>query len=318
MTPDSSRYWPADSYRPGGPQASFDKQFVRDYLEQIRWNKQPPVPTLPDGGGGQDAGQVPGGISTPDRRGDALMSMRDELDSLVFEMLTQGDPLRRRPPGVREAVHQPRPQAVGGQCRPGGRAAGHAPQHPEPENPRIPAQAQRLGRFGLDSVFLRPSLELAVVHGRLLTCRSGVIEAVNGPAVRPAPEAAARGRGSNHHEQLESRDMKVRPLHDRIIVQRLEEGEQKIGGIIIPDTAKEKPQQGKVIAVGRRQGQGRRQPSAARREGRRHHPLRQVLRPGNQDRRRGVPDHARRRSAGDSRVEVTRFGAAPAARCRGA
>jgi chaperonin GroES len=44
--------------------------------------------------------------------------------------------------------------------------------------------------------------------------------------------------------------MKVRPLHDRIIVQRLEEGEQKIGGIIIPDTAKEKPQQGKVFAVG--------------------------------------------------------------------
>jgi chaperonin GroES len=44
--------------------------------------------------------------------------------------------------------------------------------------------------------------------------------------------------------------MKARPLHDRILVQRLEEGEQKIGGIIIPDTAKEKPQQGKVIAVG--------------------------------------------------------------------
>jgi chaperonin GroES len=56
--------------------------------------------------------------------------------------------------------------------------------------------------------------------------------------------------------------MKVRPLHDRIIVQRIEEGEQKIGGIIIPDTAKEKPQQGKVIAVG--QGKvkddGKRQP----------------------------------------------------------
>ena len=44
--------------------------------------------------------------------------------------------------------------------------------------------------------------------------------------------------------------MKLRPLHDRIIVQRLEEGEQKVGGIIIPDTAKEKPQQGKVFAVG--------------------------------------------------------------------
>ena len=45
--------------------------------------------------------------------------------------------------------------------------------------------------------------------------------------------------------------MKVRPLHDRIIVQRIEEDEQRVGGIIIPDTAKEKPQQGKVIAVGK-------------------------------------------------------------------
>ena len=45
--------------------------------------------------------------------------------------------------------------------------------------------------------------------------------------------------------------MKVRPLHDRIIVERIDEGEQKVGGIIIPDTAKEKPQQGKVIAVGK-------------------------------------------------------------------
>jgi phosphoribosylaminoimidazole-succinocarboxamide synthase len=48
MTPDSSRYWPEDQYRPGGPQPSFDKQYVRDYLEEIRWNKQPPVPSLPD------------------------------------------------------------------------------------------------------------------------------------------------------------------------------------------------------------------------------------------------------------------------------
>ncbi len=45
--------------------------------------------------------------------------------------------------------------------------------------------------------------------------------------------------------------MNVRPLHDRIIVQRIEEDEQRVGGIIIPDTAKEKPQQGKVIAVGK-------------------------------------------------------------------
>jgi phosphoribosylaminoimidazole-succinocarboxamide synthase len=48
LTPDSSRFWPRDGYRPGGAQPSFDKQFVRDYLEAIRWNKQPPVPSLPD------------------------------------------------------------------------------------------------------------------------------------------------------------------------------------------------------------------------------------------------------------------------------
>jgi phosphoribosylaminoimidazole-succinocarboxamide synthase len=48
MTPDSSRFWPADAYAPGGAQPSFDKQFVRDYLESIKWNKQPPVPSLPE------------------------------------------------------------------------------------------------------------------------------------------------------------------------------------------------------------------------------------------------------------------------------
>ena len=48
LTPDSSRYWPMDQYAPGKAQPSFDKQFVRDYLEEIGWNKQPPVPSLPD------------------------------------------------------------------------------------------------------------------------------------------------------------------------------------------------------------------------------------------------------------------------------
>jgi phosphoribosylaminoimidazole-succinocarboxamide synthase len=48
LTPDSSRYWPAEQYAPGAPQPSFDKQFVRDYLEQIHWNKQAPAPALPD------------------------------------------------------------------------------------------------------------------------------------------------------------------------------------------------------------------------------------------------------------------------------
>jgi len=48
LTPDSSRFWPEAEYEPGHGQPSFDKQFVRDYLEEIRWNKQPPVPSLPD------------------------------------------------------------------------------------------------------------------------------------------------------------------------------------------------------------------------------------------------------------------------------
>jgi phosphoribosylaminoimidazole-succinocarboxamide synthase len=47
LTPDSSRFWPRDGYQPGGPQPSFDKQYVRDYVESIGWNKQPPAPALP-------------------------------------------------------------------------------------------------------------------------------------------------------------------------------------------------------------------------------------------------------------------------------
>jgi phosphoribosylaminoimidazole-succinocarboxamide synthase len=47
LTPDSSRFWPATQYQPGGPQPSFDKQFVRDYLERIQWSKTPPGPELP-------------------------------------------------------------------------------------------------------------------------------------------------------------------------------------------------------------------------------------------------------------------------------
>ena len=47
LTPDSSRFWPAEKYQPGKGQESFDKQYVRDYLEQIKWNKQPPAPALP-------------------------------------------------------------------------------------------------------------------------------------------------------------------------------------------------------------------------------------------------------------------------------
>lgn len=48
LTPDSSRFWPKDEYQPGGPQKSFDKQFLRDYLLSIRWDKNPPAPQLPE------------------------------------------------------------------------------------------------------------------------------------------------------------------------------------------------------------------------------------------------------------------------------
>jgi phosphoribosylaminoimidazole-succinocarboxamide synthase len=47
LTPDSSRFWPEDSYKPGGPQLSFDKQYLRDYLISIKWNRKPPAPSLP-------------------------------------------------------------------------------------------------------------------------------------------------------------------------------------------------------------------------------------------------------------------------------
>jgi len=69
--------------------------------------------------------------------------------------------------------------------------------------------------------------------------------------------------------------MKIRPLQDRVIVQRIEQEEKTKGGIIIPDTAKEKPQEGKVIAVGK--GERGRQGRAAHREGGRQDPLREIL-----------------------------------------
>ena len=95
--------------------------------------------------------------------------------------------------------------------------------------------------------------------------------------------------------------MDIRPLHDRLIVRRLEEGEQKVGGIIIPDSAKEKPQHGKVIAAGdgKINDEGKRFPLDVKAGDR--DPLRQVHEPGDQARWRGVPDHARRRSAGRHR-----------------
>ena len=83
--------------------------------------------------------------------------------------------------------------------------------------------------------------------------------------------------------------VKLRPLHDRILVKRIEETEDRHGSIIIPDTAKEKPQEAKVIAVGngKMTDEGKRLPDG--RQGGRPHPVRQVLRQRGEDRRRGVP-----------------------------
>ena len=71
--------------------------------------------------------------------------------------------------------------------------------------------------------------------------------------------------------------MKFRPLHDRVVVKRIEEEAKTAGGIIIPDTAKEKPQQGEVIAVGPGARDERRQGQRARRQGRRPRAVRQVV-----------------------------------------
>ena len=97
--------------------------------------------------------------------------------------------------------------------------------------------------------------------------------------------------------------MKFRPLHDRVVVRRIEGEEKTKGGIIIPDTAKEKPQEGEVIAV----GPGARDESgklvAARRQGRRPRALRQVVGHRGQDRRRGPPHHEGVRHHGRRRAD---------------
>jgi chaperonin GroES len=66
----------------------------------------------------------------------------------------------------------------------------------------------------------------------------------------PTTQAGAAPVQQNSDRQKEFHPMKFRPLHDRVLAQRVEEGEEKVGGIIIPDTAKEKPQRAKVVAVG--------------------------------------------------------------------
>ena len=108
LTPDSSRFWPRDSYAPGGPQPSFDKQFVRDYLERIHWNKQPPVPSLPD----DVVAKTREKYLEAFRRLTGRELRRDHDQRAAREARRgdgrQGRPVRRRRPRVREAVHRAR------------------------------------------------------------------------------------------------------------------------------------------------------------------------------------------------------------------
>ena len=95
--------------------------------------------------------------------------------------------------------------------------------------------------------------------------------------------------------------MKFRPLHDRVVVKRVEEEEKTKGGIIIPDTAKEKPMEGEVVAVGpgARDEKGTLVPLDVKAG--RPHPVRQVVRHRDQARRRRSPDHEGERHHGDHR-----------------
>ena len=162
---------------------------------------------------------------------------------------------------------------------------------PHGASPRHPA--------ALDSPFFAPSMISS--RARRLLAPGGRLPAI----VVQLASASSAGRPEGRREaadnpvrsETESTHMALRPLHDRILVQRIEEEEQKVGGIIIPDSAKEKPQQGKVVGRRRRQGRQRRQAHPSRCQGRRHDPVRQVLGTGSAGRWRGLPDHARRRSA---------------------
>ena len=146
LTPDSSRFWPQDSYEPGRGQPSFDKQYVRDYLEGLSWDKQPPGPALPERRRLAHAGEVPRGVSSAHRararvtpiiaaQGGAQRILpvrpfgcvvppgrwpRGLIGSVIGEATArilgrrddrQRHPLFRRPPRVREAVHPARPPA---------------------------------------------------------------------------------------------------------------------------------------------------------------------------------------------------------------
>ena len=140
LTPDSSRFWPADAYRPGGPQPSFDKQFVRDYLEAIHWNKQPPVPALPDDVVQRTREKYLEAFRLLTGPGPAVSAPRRSATCSIgssSEMIKGGITLDEgRQATSRRASSSGRSTAPTGTSA-GSRTAGHPPKHPHPQNGRI-------------------------------------------------------------------------------------------------------------------------------------------------------------------------------------
>ncbi len=132
LTPDSSRFWPQADYVPGRPQPSFDKQFVRDHLEAIGWNKQPPVPSLPDDVIAPTRDKYLEAFRRLTGRRPAMM--RDDLAQLVQQMIDRGILLRGRPEGVRADVHQPRAGQDRLQRLQGRQDDRPPPQHAQPQD----------------------------------------------------------------------------------------------------------------------------------------------------------------------------------------
>ena len=309
------------------------------------WDKQPPAPSLPGGRGrtrekyveayarltdgrrrgtrrttrrvarGGDAGHR--STRASGRHADPRASARRAGERQLREAAAgvaglrdgrQGHPLLGGPPRVREALHRARAAAAPRATCPGPPRTCASTATPSARRSRSTSSVATLdaGRLGLAAASLTECQ--AALH--ILGSQPGA--SANSSASRSGPRGGApQCRGFREStESLERRRarMNVRPLHDRLLVKRIEEKETVKGGIIIPDTAKEKPQEGEVIAVGNGKILENGTKVAAGRQGRRQDPVRQVLGHRDQDRRRGVPDPARGRSPRGRRLSRARNG----------
>ena len=156
LTPDSSRFWPRDAYAPGRSQPSFDKQFVRDYLETLDWDKQPPGPELPPEVVARTVEKYVEAFDSPPGGGPLesaafrARSARSPTGSSFREATVgsarhrdgrQGDPLLRGEAGVREAVHHAGAAAAPRQPLARRQGPPHPPEHPRQEDRRVQAAA---------------------------------------------------------------------------------------------------------------------------------------------------------------------------------